>query len=350
MILIVIAALSLMPGHLVAEPAGARADSLYRAALALKDDGNRELAVEALRRVIAEDPRRTMAYSHLGHLLVDAGDMDGAEQAFNRALDLDDRCVEGYYGLGRVFRRRNKERLKAIQFFRSALARNPGHIDALYELAMTQLELDDYDAKSSFEDLVRLDPQHPDGFYELGRWFEKSRRHEEAAREYERQIRVNPGHPLAQRALRNVYSKIRSARRLGDLEIVFDLPGAGTADGNARDALPTISPGRKVSVTYRVYFCGVVRPRTTFRVEAFLDEDTKRGPGRTIVSAFGRMVGRRWDVFLIPFELAGLPAVQTGSVEVDGAGVKPGNRRLVIRVVDDRNGAVVERDRVVVVR
>ncbi|MSS71558.1 MAG: tetratricopeptide repeat protein [Candidatus Latescibacteria bacterium] len=138
----------------------AHADSLYRVALRLRDEGERDGAIAALRQVVAEDPRRTLAYCHLGHLLFDQQVADAAETFFKRALDVDDRCAEAYYGLGRVYRRRPKERLKAIQHFRSALARDSRHVEAMYEMAMTQLELDDYDAKSSFEDLIRIDPEH----------------------------------------------------------------------------------------------------------------------------------------------------------------------------------------------
>ena len=340
----------LFPGRLLAEgPAtGSPVDSLYRAALRLRDDGDRAGAVAALERVLAQDPRRTQAYCHLGHLLVDASDIDGAEKVFRQALDLEGNNVEAYYGLGRVYRRRNKERLKAIQYFRIALAHNPKHAEALYELAMTQLDLDDYDAKGSFEDLIRLDPQHLDAYYELGRWYEKSRRLEDAARNYERQIRVNPGHPMAQRSLRSVYNRIRSARRLGDVEVVFDPrgPNGGSLDGNP----PVFAKGQKVALNYRIYFCGPNRPKTTYSVEAFLEEDTRRGAGRSIVAALGRMVGRRWDVFLIPFELAGIPPFQTGRVEVDTGKIKVGDRRLVVRVVDERSGASVERDMVVGVK
>ncbi|OGG51225.1 MAG: hypothetical protein A3F84_17895 [Candidatus Handelsmanbacteria bacterium RIFCSPLOWO2_12_FULL_64_10] len=329
---------------------GARADSLYGVALRLRDEGDREGAIAALRQVVAEDPRRTLAYCHLGHLFFDQQEVDVAEMDFKRALDVDDRCAEAYYGLGRVYRRRPKERLKAIQHFRSALARDSKHVEAMYELAMTQLELDDYDAKTSFEDLIRADPEHPDAYYELGRWFEKSRRLEDATRSYERQIRVNPGHPMAQKALRSAYSKIRSARRLGDVEIVFDLRDAGGAGLDGRGPSPVLQKGQKVTLDYRIYPCGTLRPQGRFRVEAALDESTGRGVGRSIGSALGRMVGRRWDVFLIPFELAGITPVQRGSVELDVEGVRPGDRRIVVRAVHERQGLTVERDMVVVVK
>jgi len=326
-----------------------RADSLYRVALRLRDEGDREGAIAALRQVVAEDPRRTLAYCHLGHLFFDQQEVDVAETYFKRALDLDDRCAEAYYGLGKVYRRRPKERLKAIQFFRSALARDSKHVEAMYELAMTQLELDDYDAKTSFEDLIKVDPEHPDAHYELGRWFEKSRRLEDATRSYERQIRVNPGHPTAQRALRSAYSKIRSARRLGDVEIVFDLRDAGGAGLDGKRP-PVLQKGQKVALDYRIYPCGTLRPQGRFRVEAALDESTGRGVGRSIGSALGRMVGRRWDVFLIPFELAGITPVQRGSVELSVEGVRPGDRRIVVRAVHEKQGLVVERDMVVEVK
>lgn len=331
-------------------PSRARADSLYGVALRLRDEGDREGAIAALRQVVAEDPHRTLAYCHMGHLFFDQQEADVAETYFKRALDVDDRCAEAYYGLGRVYRRRPKERLKAIQHFRSALARDSKHIEAMYELAMTQLELDDYDAKSSFEDLIRVDPEHLDAHYELGRWFEKSRRLEDAARSYERQIRVNPGHLMAQKALRSAYNKIRSARRLGDVEIVFDLRSAEGASLDGRRSPPVLQKDQKVTLDYRIYPCGTLRPQGKFQVEAVLDESTGRSAARSIGAALGRMVGRRWDVFLIPFELAGITPVQKGSVDLDLGTVRPGDRRIVVRAVNEKQGLVVERDMLVVVK
>lgn len=333
-----------------APPSSAQPDSLYRVALRLRDEGDREGAIAALRQVVAEDPRRTLAYCHLGHLCFDQQEVDVAETFFKRALDVDDRCAEAYYGMGKVYRRRPKERLKAIQYFRSALARDPKHLEAMYELAMTQLELDDYDAKASFEDLIRIDPEHPDAHYELGRWFEKSRRLEDAVRSYERQIRVNPGHPTAQRALRSAYSKIRSARRLGDVEIVFGLRGVAGGGLDGGKSPPVLQKGQKVRLDYRIYFCGALRPQGVFRAEALLDESTGRSAAKSIGSALGRMVGRRWDVFLIPFELAGISPAQTGSVELEWGKVGPGDRRIVVRAVNEKQGLLVERDMVVVVK
>lgn len=301
------------PAHPDAPASKARADSLYRAALRLRDEGDREGAAAAFRKVVTEDPRRTPAYCHLGHLALDGHDLDAAEAYYQRAMEVDDHSAEAYYGLGRVYRRRPKERLKAIQFFHGALARQPKHIEAGYELAMTQLELDDYDAKGSFEDLLRLDPEHPDAHYQLGRWFEKSRRPEDAARRYERQIRVNPGHPQAQKALRSVYGKIRSARRLGDVEVVFELRDPSGAALDGKGAPPVLLRGQPVTLNYRIYPCGTLRLQGRFQVEAVLDENTGRGVARSISSALGRMVGRRWDVFLIPFELAGIPRRRRGA-------------------------------------
>jgi cytochrome c-type biogenesis protein CcmH/NrfG len=331
-------------------PTGAQADSLYRIALQRIDDGDPAGAIAELRRVIAEDPRRPQAYCHLGHLLFDQQDIDSAEKAFRRALELDGDLADAYYGLGRVCRKRPKGRVRAIQQFRSALARDPRHIEALYELAMTQLELDDYDAKGSFEDLIRQDPEHPDAHYELGRWFEKSRRLEDASRSYAQQVRVNPGHPLAQRALRNVYRKIRSARRLGDLEVVFqirdDTGSNGDGDGRAR----VLPGGGRFRLDYRIYHLGSHPAGSPYRVTATLEEDPRRGPGRSLAAVLARMVGSRRDVFLIPFDLAGIRPVDSGSLDLGVSGVPPGERRLVVRVLDARGVTAVERDEVLEVR
>ena len=61
LILVVLSGFSPRAADADAPPLMARADSLYRAALRLRDAGDREGAVAALREVVADDPRRTLA-------------------------------------------------------------------------------------------------------------------------------------------------------------------------------------------------------------------------------------------------------------------------------------------------
>lgn len=77
--------------------------------------GMTEEALEVARRGVAALPRFSPGYAMLGRLLAEAGDLHEAMEAFEKALELDDRNVPALKGLARVcFRREDREKSRIL--------------------------------------------------------------------------------------------------------------------------------------------------------------------------------------------------------------------------------------------
>lgn len=74
--------------------------------------------------LVAEDPENAWAYNRIGAILAQVGDETGAEQALNRALELDPDLPQAHSNLGNLLYARGQYEL-ALEKYKQALALNP---------------------------------------------------------------------------------------------------------------------------------------------------------------------------------------------------------------------------------
>jgi tetratricopeptide (TPR) repeat protein len=107
----------------------------YYEAVCIRAFGDHPRAETILRDVVDRFPNFAPAYNELGQIVMERGEIDQAEKAFEKARDLAPRESEGYAGLGGVaLERRDFE--KAETLLREALARNPKDKIATYRLGL----------------------------------------------------------------------------------------------------------------------------------------------------------------------------------------------------------------------
>ena len=98
----------------------------YHAARASQFMGDFDGAFTAMQVVAERFPNFAPAQHHLGELLLESGNIDGAEAAFQRAVTLREKSPEGHVGLGRVALQR-REYAAAVTALEHALSLDPGH-------------------------------------------------------------------------------------------------------------------------------------------------------------------------------------------------------------------------------
>ena len=82
----------------------------------------------------------------------------------------------------------------------------PDYVEAQYHIGLTHLNLMNRDAIRAFEQVVEMDPDHPDAYYRLGFMYEYDLLKKEGAIEYyEKQLAVNPAHKDAMWRLGQLY-------------------------------------------------------------------------------------------------------------------------------------------------
>jgi len=128
--------------------------------------GDLEDAARRLEQLIDEQPRMTIAYAHLGALLVDAGRIDAAvttlERAVARGVDNEEIRVKLALALGRIGRGEEGRRVLEAD----AGSPNPGVQSALGRLAALAGEAET--AEMRFLRALELDPTYPAALSDLG--------------------------------------------------------------------------------------------------------------------------------------------------------------------------------------
>lgn len=114
--------------------------ALWLAGLLAGQLGRTALALQRLRAAARLPSAGGPVHAALGQALVTAGDVDGAETAFRRALALDPALPAAHDGLGALLALRDRL-AEAARHFRAALAREPGLVATRYRLATALLGL-----------------------------------------------------------------------------------------------------------------------------------------------------------------------------------------------------------------
>ncbi len=137
-------------------------------ALALKQAGRAEDALERLRRAIKRRPPFPPAFFELASLLASLGGADAAIDVLNQGLTLTPNVAELSVQLGFLHSGRN-EHAKARAAFTHALASAPRHVDALYGLARAvQAERDYAQAVEIYRRLLTVQPNEAAAHIGLG--------------------------------------------------------------------------------------------------------------------------------------------------------------------------------------
>lgn len=203
-----------------ADPAAA--DSLYLLGDQALKTGEIDRAKTLFEQSLQANKKHAPTHCGLGHVYL-AQDQNGkARKAFRNAEKYQRKMPEAYFGMGLVYAREKGQWVRAIDYFCRALAEKPDYVEAQYHIGLTHLNLMNRDAIRAFEQVVEMDPDHPDAYYRLGFMYEYDLLKKDGAIEYyEKQLAVNPAHKDAMWRLGQLYRTLsrtdQAARTLSRL-------------------------------------------------------------------------------------------------------------------------------------
>ena len=203
-----------------ADPAAA--DSLYLLGNQALKTGKIDRAKTLFEQSLQANKKHAPTHCGLGHVYL-AQDQNGkARKAFRNAEKYQRKMPEAYFGMGLVYAREKGQWVRAIDYFCRALAEKPDYVEAQYHIGLTHLNLMNRDAIRAFEQVVEMDPDHPDAYYRLGFMYEYDLLKKDGAIEYyEKQLAVNPAHKDAMWRLGQLYRTLsrtdQAARTLSRL-------------------------------------------------------------------------------------------------------------------------------------
>lgn len=198
------------------------ADSLYLQGNQALKAGEIDRAKILFEQSLKTNKKHAPTHCGLGHVYLIQDQLGKARKAFRNAEKYQRKMPEAYFGMGLVYAREKGQWVRAIDYFCRALAEKPDYVEAQYHIGLTHLNLMNRDAIRAFEQVVEMDPDHPDAYYRLGFMYEYDLLKKDGAIEfYEKQLAVNPAHKDAMWRLGQLYRtlsrKDQAARTLSRL-------------------------------------------------------------------------------------------------------------------------------------
>ena len=176
--------------------------SLHCVALALYGLGQVEEAAQRLQDLAlgmpeASNPERAAILSQSGNAWLSKGKFPRAEAAFAKALELDATNPEYWIDRG-VVRAETGQLWEAVDDFSEALARAPGHVDALLFRATAYRLLDAPElARDDVDKVLDVAPMQPSALLELGTLHAQAGEMDDARTVWLQVIESSPGSPAA---------------------------------------------------------------------------------------------------------------------------------------------------------
>ena len=202
-----------------------QAGAHYDRAMLLLNDQAYEAAAQAFKAAISIDGKHAPSYVGLGHVFLKHGELDSAEVMFRQALRKRKRYAPAFNGMGLVYRDRPKQLRNAINAFRDALRADRNYVEAQYNLAQTYQRFGSSETFTAYRKVVRMDPGHPDAFFQIGRIEETNGEFEKAERAYRDQIAVREDHYGARLHLGVVLKLLdRTGQAINELLAVIRIP------------------------------------------------------------------------------------------------------------------------------
>ncbi len=198
------------------------ADSLYLQGNQALKAGEIDRAKILFEQSLKTNKKHAPTHCGLGHVYLTQNQLGKARKAFRNAEKYQRKMPEAYFGMGLVYAREKGQWVRAIDYFCRALAEKPDYVEAQYHIGLTHLNLMNRDAIRAFEQVVEMDPDHPDAYYRLGFMYEYDLlKKDDAIEFYEKQLAVNPAHKDAMWRLGQLYRTLsrtdQAARTLSRL-------------------------------------------------------------------------------------------------------------------------------------
>jgi tetratricopeptide (TPR) repeat protein len=155
------------------------------------------------------DNNTPAAFFEAGLRLLQAGQLQGAEQSGRRALAIDPGHADSLHLMGLLSSLANEPAL-AIEWFAQAIRQNPDVADYFFNLAHALKEQARPDeAIKSFDRGLRLQPAYAEGWFAMGELLQKQKRFDEAIMSYDMALKVKPAYGEAAYASGLLYFETR---------------------------------------------------------------------------------------------------------------------------------------------
>ena len=172
----------------------AAAEAAYAEGMKLLEAGQLEAALASFQSAIEKHEKHAPSYVGMGHVYLNQGDLGEAEKVFKQALSREKKHAPAYNGLGLVYSKKKNELRRAIAYFRDANRADKKYSVAQYNLAQTLESYGSSETLKEYQNVLKIDPAHPNANYRIGKLHDEVREYEKAVQAYRDQLAAKPDH------------------------------------------------------------------------------------------------------------------------------------------------------------
>jgi type IV pilus biogenesis/stability protein PilW len=179
-----------------------QAEGLYRLAQLDFSQGKNQDAITHAKKSISLDPKNADVHAFLGLVYLYLSDYRGAEKSLQEAVSLNPYLTDARNTLGAVYMKTGRKEEAQTEFLQCLKDTTYSHPEkVLYNLGTLQLEQKHIsEAEATFRRAVEVNASYAKGYYGLGQALLLSGRRDEAAKNFEKVISLDPASPEAAKA------------------------------------------------------------------------------------------------------------------------------------------------------
>jgi protein O-GlcNAc transferase len=188
-------------------------DALHLLAVVQFQLGQRDSALELIRRAITVHPRTAEYHFHLGWMLSRLGRINESIESFNESISLKPNLAEAHNALGESLHTAGKTDA-AMRAFEKALAAQPTFALAQYNIGnMFHMAGDLPRAIQAYQRAVAMAPKVAEGHHALGIVLQRQKKFDEAVAAYHRALELRPNFADARSNLGNALAEMGQVDR-----------------------------------------------------------------------------------------------------------------------------------------
>jgi GWxTD domain-containing protein len=176
-------------------------------------EGAIQSALDIVAQYLRALPKDPVVHCAVGYLFLEQDNVDEARDHFIKAIKTDKKLIEARNGRALAVFRMHRQKARAMKLFRETIAMDRTYAGALYAMGMCHIAMmgqDRVGLDEYFGRLVEAFPEHHDGWFKLGAFYESLRFSDRAAEAFSRQLTVNPTHKRASKGLARVSIQLKS--------------------------------------------------------------------------------------------------------------------------------------------
>ena len=181
------------------------ADAYSNMGNVLKDKGDLEAAIQSYKQALKIKPDYAQAYNNMGNALKDKGDLEAAIESYKQALKIKPDYAQAYSNMGIALKGKG-DLNAAISSYKQALKIKPDYAEAYNNMGSALNDKGDLEAAiESYKQALKIKPDYAEAYNNMGIALKDKGDLEAAIESYKQALKIKPDYAEVYRNLSNIH-------------------------------------------------------------------------------------------------------------------------------------------------